>query len=964
MTGRPSDPDPTEAARTIKANAIDPLETDGANLPGETDTIGPYRILQRVGEGGMGVVYEAEQKTPVRRRVALKVVKRGMDTREVVARFESERQALALMDHPNIAKVFDAGSTERGRPYFVMEFVAGIPITEYCDKHKLTTPERLALFRTVCGAIQHAHTKGIIHRDIKPGNVLVAFQDGKPTPKVIDFGVAKATEQRLTELTVFTELGQLIGTPEYMSPELAEMSGLDVDTRTDVYSLGVLLYELMTGALPFDSKKLRQSGFDGLLRTIREEDPPRPSTRTSTLGDRLSDVARNRGTDPRSLSRQIRGDLDWVVMRALEKDRSRRYASAAALADDVGRHLDNEPVSACPPSTRYRMSKFVRRHRVGVAAATAVLLALMLGVMGTTVGLVRAKRSESRAQRDAATAEQVSSFLADLFDQANPWTDPGDIVSAEDLLDRGTERIERQLQDQALVKQELLSVIAESYAGLQQWGKANALADQVLAMLAIHPVPRLEASALITRGRCAHMRDHFEEAVSDYSKAAATLEREGMTDTREYHMARARLGLAVSETDPEKGAEILLGRLREVEAELASDPDPPEWMRGMEAVLQGYLGSAYQTAGDLDAAAEHYEKAVALYGTLGTEGPMSGSVLYRLGRIYDDRGDYESAEAYYRRTYELQFRLYGDSAPLHDIVSDLASVLRHLGREVEATALDARFPGRVESPSALNSTGYDMYLRGEAGADSLFARALMILDAGDASETRLAAFVWQNRALNAHTQGDPASAQVYYGEAVRIREAILDSQDVDLGWSLYGLGLTAYLTQDREEAIRAFSRAMGPAEAAEKAGVDGPPTLTIRLFLAELFSQNGRYAEALDLLDSYRPEDMSETNQIVYGFAKGRSQKYLGDDIGAKGTLGAVLELMSRPGGDAVAVYTAACVLALLNRPEEAMVRLRASANMGYANVTLLEDADLNTLWNEPGFVDLVAQVIRNSADQ
>jgi serine/threonine-protein kinase len=310
--------------------------------------IGPYKLLEPIGEGGMGVVYVAEQSQPVRRKVALKVIKPGMDTRQVIARFEAERQALAMMDHPNIAKVHDAGATESGRPYFVMELVPGIPITEYCDRERLSIPERLELFVLVCRAVQHAHQKGIIHRDLKPSNILVTVIDGAAVPKVIDFGIAKATGVALTDQTLETAFHQLVGTPLYMSPKQADLSGMDVDTRSDIYSLGVLLYELLTGSTPFDQETLRQAAFDEVRRIIREDEPPRPSTRLSTLGESLSTVSASRNAEPRHLSRAVRGELDWIVMKALEKDRTRRYETANDFADDVIRHLNNQPVEAGP----------------------------------------------------------------------------------------------------------------------------------------------------------------------------------------------------------------------------------------------------------------------------------------------------------------------------------------------------------------------------------------------------------------------------------------------------------------------------------------------------------------------------------------------------------------------------------------------------------------------------------------
>jgi len=368
------------------------------------DRIGRYKLLQQIGEGGCGVVYMAEQEEPVRRRVALKVIKLGMDTKSVVARFEAERQALALMDHPNIAKVLDAGATETGRPFFVMELVRGVKITDYCDEAKLPTRGRLDLFIQVCQAIQHAHQKGIIHRDLKPSNILVTINDGVPVPKVIDFGIAKATTgQQLTDKTLFTAFEQFIGTPAYMSPEQAVMTSLDIDTRSDIYALGVLLYELLTGKTPFDPKELLQSGFDEMRRTIREKEPERPSTRLSTMLDAdLTDVARRRQSEAPKLISLLRGDLDWIVMKALEKDRTRRFETANGLAMDIQRYLNNEPVTARPPSSMYRLQKLVRRNKTVFAATGAVAFALLIG-FGLSLYLFIQER---QARQRAVAAEQ------------------------------------------------------------------------------------------------------------------------------------------------------------------------------------------------------------------------------------------------------------------------------------------------------------------------------------------------------------------------------------------------------------------------------------------------------------------------------------------------------------------------------------------------------------------------------
>jgi serine/threonine protein kinase len=370
--------------------------------------IGPYKLLQKIGEGGCGVVYMAEQEKAVRRRVALKIIKLGMDTKSVIARFEAERQALAMMDHPNIARVLDAGATETGRPYFVMELVYGVKITEYCDQNQLGTEQRLELFILICHAIQHAHQKGIIHRDIKPSNILVTMHDGVPVPKVIDFGIAKATEERLTDKTLFTAYAQFIGTPAYMSPEQVELSGLDVDTRSDIYSLGALLYELLTGRTPFDAKELLKSGVDEMRRTLREREPYSPSARLHTLGgDELTKTAIQRHVEPPRLLSQLKGDLDWIVMKALEKDRTRRYETANGLAMDIQRHLGNEPVIARPPSRWYRLQKLAQRNRIAFASAAAVAAALLVGTTTSTWLFLQ----ERDARRRAVAAEREQTFL-------------------------------------------------------------------------------------------------------------------------------------------------------------------------------------------------------------------------------------------------------------------------------------------------------------------------------------------------------------------------------------------------------------------------------------------------------------------------------------------------------------------------------------------------------------------------
>jgi len=467
------------------------LEVDpGGEIVGQK--IGRYKILERVGEGGCGVVYVAEQTEPVRRRVALKVIKLGMDTKQVVARFEAERQALAMMDHPNIAKVLDAGSTDTGRPYFIMELVRGIKITDYCDQANLPTKDRLDLFIQVCQAIQHAHQKGIIHRDIKPSNILVTLNDGVPVPKVIDFGIAKATEGRLTEATVYTQLHQFIGTPAYMSPEQAEMSSLDIDTRSDIYSLGVLLYELLAGRTPFDSQELMSLGIDAMRKAIREKEPVRPSTRLATLQrDELTTTAKRRAVEAPRLIHQLKGDLDWIVMKCLEKDRTRRYETANGLAADLKRHLNDEPVVARPPSKLYEFQRTVRRHKVGFAAAAAIILALSGGVVVSAWQAVRARQAEKLAkerlaevgkERDAKElarqdAEAVSKFLSEVFQSPDPARD-GRTITVAETLDKAAKKLESDLAAQPGRRARLQATLGSTYDALGLYRQAIPLQEK------------------------------------------------------------------------------------------------------------------------------------------------------------------------------------------------------------------------------------------------------------------------------------------------------------------------------------------------------------------------------------------------------------------------------------------------------------------------------------------------------
>jgi eukaryotic-like serine/threonine-protein kinase len=467
---------PNDPRQKTPSDISDRTLSSGAVGGVSAGQIGPYRLLQRVGEGGMGEVWLAEQTSPIHRTVALKLIKAGMDTHAVVARFESERQALALMDHPNIARVFDAASTPEGRPYFVMEYVPGLPITEYCDKHRLSVKERLELFMQVCDGVQHAHQKAIIHRDLKPSNVLVVLQDNKAVPKIIDFGLAKANAQSLTDKTMFTELGVRVGTPEYMSPEQADLREQNIDTRTDVYSLGVIFYELLVGVLPFEMKQLRAEGLEAVLRVIREQEPAKPSTKIRSMGEKTNTAAENRREEPRSFARRLQGELDWITLKALEKDRTRRYGSPSEFASDIQRHLRHEAVLAGPPSAAYRASKFVRRHRFGVAAAAAAVVILIAFAAAMTVQARRIARERDRANREAEVSQRVSDFMTNMFKVSDPSESRGNTITAREILDKASKNVESGLAQEPEVQAQMMYTMASVYEGLGLFRTAESLA--------------------------------------------------------------------------------------------------------------------------------------------------------------------------------------------------------------------------------------------------------------------------------------------------------------------------------------------------------------------------------------------------------------------------------------------------------------------------------------------------------
>jgi non-specific serine/threonine protein kinase/serine/threonine-protein kinase len=633
----------SDPGETTVTRPMDPGETAGP-------AIGRYQPLQKIGEGGMGEVWLAEQKEPVRRRVALKLIKAGMNSREVIARFESERQALALMDHPAIATVLDAGATPQGAPYFVMEYVAGVPITTYCDNRRLGTRDRLELFQRVCEGVQHAHQKAIIHRDLKPSNILVTEVDGNPAPKIIDFGVAKALTQKLTADTMFTRVGAMIGTPAYMSPEQADSTGLDVDTRSDVYSLGVVLYELLIGALPLEFNAL---AFDQILKRLREQDASRPSTRLRTMGQQSGTAAQNRGSDFLTLERELRGDLDAIALKALEKDRSRRYGSPSELAADIGRYLRHEPVLAHPASAWYRARKYIDRHRVGVAVGAGLFVVLVSFGVAQTLQLRRTTRERDRADR-------IATFMSGMFKVSDPSAARGNSITAREILDRASKEIDTGLSKDPELQSQMMQTMGDVYQSL-----------------GLYP----EAQSLLTRAvdiRRRVLGPEKPETLASMSSLGGNLRAQGRYPEAEK-LDRETLDIRRRVLGPEHPD--TLRSINDLSAVLVAEgrfPEAEKLLRACLEIQRRVLGPDHvdtlRSIGNLANTVEnegHYPEAEQLKRetlsierrTLGPEHPSTLKSMNNLASVLDVEGHYAEAEALYRETLAVRLRILGPKHP-------------------------------------------------------------------------------------------------------------------------------------------------------------------------------------------------------------------------------------------------------------------------------------------------------------
>ena len=799
-----------------------------AQLDGEQPgaRIGPYRLLERIGEGGFGLVWMAEQDQPLRRQVALKVLKAGLDSKQVIARFEAERQALALMEHPSIARVFDAGATASGRPYFAMELVRGLPITEFCDQAKLSTDERLELFLQVCGAVQHAHHKGVIHRDLKPSNVLVTLRDGTAVPKVIDFGIAKALHGRLTDATLFTEFRQVLGTPDYMAPEQAGLSEVDVDTRADVYSLGVLLYELLTGTRPFEMRSLLQQNVERALRTLREVDPPRPSTRVSKHDDSAQLVAALRRTDPAALSARIRGDLDWIVMKALDKDRVRRYETASALADDVRRALTNEPVNARPPSASYRVTRFVRRHKLGVAAAALVGLSLLGGLISTSLALAQERdarhrseeaelaraHSEGIARAEAQRARMGIDFMTSMLRSVGPAVAEGrDTALLREVLDSAARRVESELHSDPVIEAELRGVIGEVYRQLGEFETAETMLAASLE-LTLRSAP--EDGLLVGIA-------HNNLGLVQYHR--------GELEAAEAHMREALRILELRTEDP---AEHLLDT------------------RSNFAALQLALGKPAE-------ALALFESNVATLRTrAGPNDPMLAAELSNLAATQHGLGRFVEAEAGLREALAiLGARGAGDSSDALRMRTNLAAVLRGQGKAEDAvrvladslSSIERVFgPSHPDAITAHNNLGAALYAVGRKDeAEREFARVLEERRRiyGERSAELIRPTLWRTRILRDR------------GEHARAVELLREC----LAGAVESLGATHRETLGLRAELGATLIAAGDVDGAEAELADAwrdaaglaledTERTTVRRYLGDVLRKRGEFARAAEML--------------------------------------------------------------------------------------------------------------------
>jgi serine/threonine protein kinase/Tfp pilus assembly protein PilF len=909
-----------DAGSFLKRPPFDSTTADSLNPAGIF--IDHYHLLQLIGEGGMGEVWLAEQKQPVRRRVAIKLIKTGMDTREVVSRFESERQALALMDHPAIAKVFDAGTTPEGRPYFVMEYVAGMPITTYCDRHKLSTRQRLELFISVCEGVQHAHQKAIIHRDLKPSNILVTEVDGKPVPRIIDFGVAKAISQRLSAGTLYTQVGAVIGTLDYISPEQADSGGIDIDTRSDVYSLGVVLYELLSGALPFDFHKL---AYDEVLRCLREQDAPTPSTRLRTQAGDSALTAKNRNADLPTLVSLLQGDPDAITLKALEKDRARRYSTPLELAADIGRYLRNEPVSAHAPSAAYRARKYIRRHRFAVTLVSLLVLVAVISAIAQAIQLQRIRRERDRADR-------ITDFLTDMFKVPSPSEARGNTVTAREILDRSSNEIERELHQDPAVRSQLMLVMARTYENLGLFSRAHDLMERVVedrrkTLGPDHP-KTLEAMSqmgwiLYREGREAEAERLTRTTIDAQSRALgpddpATLESKD-------HLVSILISQAHYAEVEKLARELIAASSRTL------GPENPRTLRFMDGLAVAYASQSRFTEAETE-----YRKLLDLERrNLGADHPSTLATMLHLANMYFGEGNYASAEKLHRETLEIQQRILGPDHPdTARTMTILANTIRlendryaeaeDLYRKSLAIELHTMGPDHPYTMAAKEGLANLLSAEHRYPEAETLLREILIerqrLIGPNHTDTLLSQY---NLATVLKHEGRYPEAEKLIRETLEAQSRLLDANDPDTLASRSVLADVLFREQKPQEAEvlarSAFNdqlRTLGPLH---------HDTMETLGFLGMALVRSGRYEDAKKLY----PDAIATVDSD-------KSAAHNGDMFW-------------------LLWYNLACTAARAGRRDEAFDYLHRAVDAGYNDAQLIRtDDDLKSLRNDPRFDKLV----------
>jgi non-specific serine/threonine protein kinase/serine/threonine-protein kinase len=942
--------------------------------------VGPYRLIEKIGEGGMGEVWAAEQDRPIRRRVALKIVKRDLASREFMTRFAAEQQALALMDHPYIAHVHDGGTTERGRPYFVMEYVEGVTILRHCDDRRASVRQRVELFCQVCEGIQHAHQKAIIHRDIKPSNVLVSIQDGMPRPKIIDFGVAKALDMKLTEETLQTEMGQLIGSPLYMSPEQADLTGRNVDTRTDIYLLGVMFYELLAGVLPFKRSQWQEGGLPRLLEMIREVEPPRPSRRVADLGPGAADVASRRSTKPDSLVEQLCGELDWIAMMALEKDRSRRYQTVGALIQDLQSYLRDEPVKACPPSRTYRLRKFARRNRTGVVAAAVVLGAVVLGIFGTTVGMVQARRAERVALSEARAAREVADFMVGMFNVADPGEARGNSITVREVLDRGVVSIETGLENQPRTQARLLNTMGRVYKELGLYGPARPLLERTLSLLRATPdeAPSENATARNDLGTVLWKTGDYGASRVNLEASLAIREAELGPDHPDVAQSLNSLGNLEWVTGHHDQARQYYERALTIR-ERTLGLDHPD-----VAITLNNLGGLSMALGDHTAAKQHLERALAIRErVLGEDHPDVANSLANLGSLAATMGDPVAARDDFERSLAIREKVLGPEHPQVAVsLKSLAGPLEDLGDQAGAQAayeraltvqMAALGPHHPDVANTLTNYGVLLRNRGDrARARELFARALGIWEGAAGDDNVMVAACQCNMAVVLMDLGDFGAAQQMLEKALTIQLEHFGPDHQEVVRTLKNLGDACLNQHDHDQARDYYQRSIATAER-----LYGPdhPDVAIGLhgygkLLTEANELDAAQA-ALERAAAIRETSLGPQNLDLASALSDLAMVFYirGDHDAARRTYRRALEIQANqlpPDSPPLRdnCYNMACLTARAGDVPGALAYLRRAVDGGFANAYIEEDPDLVSLHGEPEYADLVQQVKRRVVDQ